>query len=102
MACEGDLSCALGLSTFETDHPKESEADKQKKQASQYSDAAKAALKDGKTTLVGTTPNSRGWVPVTKLVGGKLVKAFNTKNGGAEVGAAGTGVTDKTFEKGKS
>ena len=106
MVCEGDLSCALGLSTFETGSgPKESEADKQQKQASQYSDAAKAALKDGKTTLVGTAiPNSRGWVPVTKLVDGKLVKkAFNTKNGEfAEVGAAGTGVTDKTFEKGKS
>ena len=106
MVCEGDLSCALGLSTFETGSgPKESEADKQKKQASQYSDAAKAALKDGKTTLVGTAiPNSRGWVPVTTLVGGKMVKkAFNTKNGEfAEVGAAGTGVTDKTFEKGKS
>ena len=73
---------------------KESEADKQKKQASQYSDVAKAALKDGKTTLVGTIiPNSRGWVPVTKLVDGKFVKkAFNTKNGEfAEVaGAAGT------------
>ncbi|BCU98654.1 MAG: hypothetical protein CM15mV23_0350 [Eurybiavirus sp.] len=106
MVCEGDLSCALGLSTFETGSgPKESEGDKQKKQMSQYSDAAKSALKDGKTQLVGTAiPNSRGWVPVTKLVGGKLVKkAFNTKNGEfAEVGAAGTGVTDKTFEKGKS
>ena len=106
MVCEGDLSCALGLSTFETGSgPKESEADKQKKQASQYSDAAKAALKDGKTTLVGTAiPNSRGWVPVTKLVDGKFVKkAFNTKNGEfAEVGAPGTGVSEKTFEKGKS
>ena len=49
-------------------------------------------------------PNSRGWVPVTKLIDGKPVKkAFNTKNGEfAEVGAAGTGVSDKTFEKGKS
>ena len=106
MVCDGDLSCALGLSTFETGAGgKESEGDKQKKQMSQYSDAAKSALKDGKTQLVGTAiPNSRGWVPVTKLVGGKLVKkAFNTKNGEfAEVGAAGTGVTDKTFEKGKS
>ena len=106
MVCEGDLSCALGLSTFETGSgAKESEADKQKKQASQYSDAAKAALKDGKTTLVGTAiPNSRGWVPVTKLIGGKFVKkAFNTKNGEfAEVGAPGTGVSEKTFEKGKS
>ena len=106
MVCEGDLSCALGLSTFETGSgAKESEADKQMKQMSQYSDAAKGALKDGKTTLVGTAiPNSRGWVPVTTLVGGKFVKkAFNTKNGEfAEVGAAGTGVTDKTFEKGKS
>ena len=106
MVCEGDLSCALGLSTFETGSgPKESEGDKQKKQMSQYSDAAKSALKDGKTQLIGTAiPNSRGWVPVTKLIGGKLVKkAFNTKNGEfAEVGAAGTGVTDKTFEKGKS
>ena len=106
MVCEGDLSCALGLSTFETGSgAKESEADKQMKQMSQYSDAAKSALKDGKTTLVGTAiPNSRGWVPVTTLVGGKFVKkAFNTKNGEfAEVGAAGTGVTDKTFEKGKS
>ena len=106
MVCDGDLSCALGLSTFETGAgAKESEADKQKKQMSQYSDAAKSALKDGKTQLVGTAkPNSRGWVPVTKLVGGKLVKkAFNTKNGEfAEVGAPGTGVTSKTFEKGKS
>ena len=106
MVCDGDLSCALGLSTFETGAGgKESEGDKQKKQMSQYSDAAKAALKDGKTQLVGTAiPNSRGWVPVTKFVGGKLVKkAFNTKNGEfAEVGAAGTGVTSKTFEKGKS
>jgi hypothetical protein len=106
MVCEGDLSCALGLSTFETGSgANESEADKQKKQASQYSDAAKAALKDGKTTLVGTAiPNSRGWVPVTKLVDGKFVKkAFNTKNGEfAEVGAPGTGVSEKTFEKGKS
>ena len=106
MVCEGDLSCALGLSTFETGSgPKESEGDKQKKQMSQYSDAAKSALKDGKTQLIGTAiPNSRGWVPVTTLVGGKFVKkAFNTKNGEfAEVGAAGTGVTDKTFEKGKS
>ena len=106
MVCEGDLSCALGLSTFETGAGgKESEGDKQMKQMSQYSDAAKSALKDGKTQLVGTAiPNSRGWVPVTKLVGGKLVKkAFNTKNGEfAEVGAAGTGVTSKTFEKGKS
>ena len=106
MVCDGDLSCALGLSTFETGAGgKESEADKQKKQMSQYSDAAKSALKDGKTQLVGTAkPNSRGWVPVTKLEGGKLVKkAFNTKNGEfAEVGAPGTGVTSKTFEKGKS
>ena len=106
MVCEGDLSCALGLSTFETGAGgKESEGDKQMKQMSQYSDAAKSALKDGKTQLVGTAiPNSRGWVPVTTLVGGKFVKkAFNTKNGEfAEVGAAGTGVTDKTFEKGKS
>ena len=106
MVCEGDLSCALGLSTFETGAGgKESEGDKQKKQMSQYSDAAKSALKDGKTQLVGTAiPNSRGWVPVTKLIGGQLVKkAFNTKNGEfAEVGAAGTGVTSKTFEKGKS
>ena len=72
---------------------------------SQYSDAAKSALKDGKTQLIGTAiPNSRGWVPVTKFIGGKLVKkAFNTKNGEfAEVGAAGTGVTSKTFEKGRS
>ena len=39
-----------------------------------------------------------------QVSGGKLVKkAFNTKNGEfAEVGAAGTGVTSKTFEKGKS
>ncbi len=106
LVCEGDLSCALGLSTFETGSgAKESEADKQKKQASQYSDAAKAALKDGKTQLVGTAiPNSRGWVPVQKLVNGKFVKkAFNTKNGEfAEVGAPGTGVSEKTFEKGKS
>ena len=106
MVCEGDLSCALGLSTFETGSgAKESEADKQKKQASQYSDAAKSALKDGKTQLVGTAiPNSRGWVPVQKLIGGKFVKqAFNTKNGEfAEVGAPGTGVSEKTFEKGKS
>ena len=106
MVCEGDLSCALGLSTFETGSgAKESEADKQKKQMSQYSDAAKSALKDGKTQLVGTAiPNSRGWVPVQKLIGGKFVKqAFNTKNGEfAEVGAPGTGVSEKTFEKGKS
>ena len=106
LVCEGDLSCALGLSTFETGTgAKESEADKQMKQKSQYSDAAKGALKDGKTQLVGTAiPNSRGWVPVTKLIGGKLVKkAFNTKNGEfAEVGAAGTGVSESTFEKGKS
>jgi hypothetical protein len=106
MVCEGDLSCALGLSTFETGSgAKESEADKQMKQMSQYADAAKGALKDGKTTLVGTAiPNSRGWVPVTKLIGGKFVKkAFNTKNGEfAEVGAAGTGVTSRTFESGKS
>ena len=106
MVCDGDLSCALGLSTFETGSgAKESEADKQKKQASQYSDAAKSALADGKTTLIGTAiPNSRGWIPVTKLIDGKPVKkAFNTKNGEfAEVGAAGTGVSDKTFEKGKS
>ena len=106
MVCEGDLSCALGLSTFETGAGgKESEGDKQMKQMSQYSDDAKSALKDGKTQLVGTAiPNSRGWVPVTKLIGGQLVKkAFNTKNGEfAEVGAAGTGVTSKTFEKGKS
>ena len=106
LVCEGDLSCALGLSTFETGTgAMESEADKQMKQKSQYSDAAKGALKDGKTQLVGTAiPNSRGWVPVTKLVGGKLVKkAFNTKNGEfAEVGAAGTGVSESTFEKGKS
>ena len=106
MVCEGDLSCALGLSTFETGAGgKESEGDKQMKHMSQYSDAAKSALKDGKTQLVGTAiPNSRGWVPVTKLIGGQLVKkAFNTKNGEfAEVGAAGTGVTSKTFEKGKS
>ena len=52
MVCDGDLSCALGLSTFETGAGgKESEADKQKKQMSQYSDAAKSALKDGKTQL---------------------------------------------------
>jgi len=106
MVCEGDLSCALGLSTFETGTgAKESEADKQKKQMSQYSDAAKSALKDGKTQLVGTAiPNSRGWVPVQKLIDGKFVKqAFNTKNGEfAEVGAPGTGVSEKTFEKGKS
>ena len=37
MICGGDLSCALGLSTFETCHgPKESEGDKSKKQQSQY------------------------------------------------------------------
>ena len=106
MVCEGDLSCALGLSTFETGTgAKESEADKQMKQISQFSDAAKGALKNGKTQLVGTAiPNSRGWVPVTTLIGGKLIKkAFNTRNGEfSEVGAAGTGVTEKTFEKGTS
>ena len=106
MVCEGDLSCALGLSTFETGTgAKESEADKQMKQISQFSDAAKGALKNGKTLLVGTAiPNSRGWVPSTTMIAGKMVKkAFNTKNGEfAEVGAAGTGVVASTFEKGKS
>ena len=106
MVCEGDLSCALGLSTFETGTgAKESEADKQMKQISQFSDAAKGALKNGKTLLVGTAiPNSRGWVPATTMIAGKMVKkAFNTKNGEfAEVGAAGTGVSESTFEKGKS
>ena len=106
MICDGDLSCALGLSTFETGAGgKEGEGDKQKKQVSQYSSAAKGALKSGKTQVVGSgKPNSRGWVPVTKLENGKFKKkAFNTKNGEfAEVGAPGTGVTDKSFEKGKS
>ena len=75
MVCDGDLSCALGLSTFETGAGgKEGEADKQKKQISQYSDAAKEALRDGKTQVVGLhTSNSRGWVPVTTL-NGKPVK----------------------------
>ena len=106
MVCDGDLSCALGLSTFETGAGgKEGEADKQKKQISQYSDAAKGALKSGKTQVVGSgKPNSRGWVPVTSYQNGKPVKkAFNTRSGEfAEVGAPGTGVTDKSFEKGKS
>ena len=106
MVCDGDLSCALGLSTFETGSGgKESEADKQKKQVSQYSDAAKGALKDGKTQVVGSgKPNSRGWVPVNTMENGKQVKkAFNTRSGEfAEVGASGTGVSDKSFEKGKS
>ena len=106
MICDGDLSCALGLSTFETGAGgKEGEADKQKKQISQYSDAAKGALKNGKTQVVGSgKPNSRGWVPVTTYENGKPVKkAFNTRNGEfAEVGASGTGVTDKSFENGKS
>ena len=106
MVCDGDLSCALGLSTFETGAGgKEGEADKQKKQISQYSDAAKGALKNGKTQVVGSgKPNSRGWVPVTTYENGKPVKkAFNTRNGEfAEVGASGTGVTDKSFENGKS
>ena len=95
MVCDGDLSCALGLSTFETGAGgKESDADKQKKQVSQYSDAAKGALKNGKTQVVGSgKPNSRGWVPVTTMENGKPVKkAFNTKSGEfAEVGAPGTG-----------
>jgi len=106
MVCDGDLSCALGLSTFETGAGgKESDADKQKKQVSQYSDAAKGALKSGKTQVVGSgKPNSRGWVPVTSYENGKPVKkAFNTRSGEfAEVGAPGTGVSDKSFEKGKS
>tara|TARA_B100001029_G_scaffold24749_1_gene17360 strand:+ start:18498 stop:21011 length:2514 start_codon:yes stop_codon:yes gene_type:complete len=106
MVCDGDLSCALGLSTFETGSGgKESDADKQKKQVSQYSDAAKGALKNGKTQVVGSgKPNSRGWVPVTTMENGKPVKkAFNTKSGEfAEVGAPGTGVSDQSFEKGKS
>ena len=106
MVCDGDLSCALGLSTFETGAGgKESDADKQKKQVSQYSDAAKGALKNGKTQVVGSgKPNSRGWVPVTTMENGKPVKkAFNTKSGEfAEVGAPGTGVSDQSFEKGKS
>ena len=106
MICDGDLSCALGLSTFETGAGgKESEADKQKKQVSQYSDAAKGALKNGKTQVVGSgKPNSRGWVPVTTMENGKQVKkAFNTRSGEfAEVGASGTGVNDRSFEKGKS
>ena len=106
MVCDGDLSCALGLSTFETGAGgKEGEGDKQKKQISQYSDAAKGALKGGKTQVVGSgKPNSRGWVPVTKFENGKMVKkAFNTKNGEfANVGAKGTGVSDRSFEKGKS
>ena len=106
MICDGDLSCALGLSTFETGAGgKEGEADKQKKQISQYSDSAKSALKNGKTQVVGSgKPNSRGWVPVTTYENGKPIKkAFNTRNGEfAEVGAPGTGVTDKSFENGKS
>ena len=106
MVCDGDLSCALGLSTFETGAGgKESDADKQKKQVSQYSDAAKGALKSGKTQVVGSgKPNSRGWVPVTSYENGKPVKkAFNTRSGEfAEVGAPGTGVSDKSYEKGKS
>ena len=54
MICGGDLSCALGLSTFETCHgPKESEGDKTKKQQSQYGDAAKEELAGGKTRVVG-------------------------------------------------
>ena len=62
-------------------------------------------MKGGKTQVVGSgKPNSRGWVPVTKFENGKMVKkAFNTKNGEfANVGAKGTGVSDRSFEKGKS
>ena len=106
MICGGDLSCALGLSTFETCHgPKESEGDKTKKQQSQYGDAAKKELAGGKTRVVGNgKPNSRGYVPVTKIVDGVEKKmGFNTKTGEyAEVGAAGTGISDQSFEKGKS
>ena len=106
MVCKGELSCALGLSTFETGAGgRESEGDKSKKQQSMYSAAAQSELKGGKTLVVGDgKPNSRGYVPVTTMVDGKMTKrAFNTKTGEyALVGAAGTGVSDSTFEKGKS
>ena len=62
-------------------------------------------MKNGKTQVVGSgKPNSRGWVPVTTMENGKQVKkAFNTRSGEfAEVGASGTGVNDRSFEKGKS
>ena len=54
--------------------------------------------------LLVTVANSRGYVPVTKIVDGVEKKlGFNTKTGEyAEVGAAGTGISDQSFEKGKS
>lgn len=108
MICDGDLSCALGLSTFETCHgPNESEEDKNKKQQSQYSDAAKEKIKSSKARVVGTgKPNSRGYVPVETYnpeTGNYEKKGLNTKTGEiTEVGASGTGITSGSFEKGKS
>ena len=107
MVCDGDLSCALGLSTFETaaGGGKEGEADKSKKAQSQYADGAKAALKKKGTQIIGSgIPNSRGFTTAKTLVDGKFVKkAFNTVTGEfAEVGAPGTGISSKSFEKGKS
>ena len=106
MVCKGDLSCALGLSTFNTGYGgRESEGDKSKKAQSQYGSAAQSVLADGKTLIVGSgIPNSRGYTSATTMIDGVMTKrAFNTKTGEfAEVGAAGTGVTEATFEKGKS
>ncbi len=106
LVCEGDLSCALGLSTFSTSAgPQESENDKIKKAQSQYGSAAKAALEKGGAQIVGTgKPNSRGFTTAKKLIGGKFVKkAFNTVTGEfADVGAPGTGIKSSSFEKGKS
>ena len=106
MVCKGDLSCALGLSTFNTGYGgRESEGDKSKKAQSQYAAAAQSVLADGKTLIVGSgIPNSRGYTSATTMIDGVMTKkAFNTRTGEfAEVGAAGTGVTEATFEKGKS
>ena len=106
LVCEGDLSCALGLSTFSTSAgPQESEYDKSKKAQSQYGGAAKAVLAKAGAQIVGSgIPNSRGFTTAKKLIGGKFVKkAFNTITGEfADVGAPGTGIVSSTFEKGKS
>lgn len=108
MVCDGDLSCSLGLSTFETCHgPKESEDDKNKKQQSQYGDAAKEKIKDTKARVIGTgKPNSRGYVPVeiyNSETGLYEKKGLNTKTGEVtEVGASGTGISSGSFEKGQS
>jgi hypothetical protein len=99
--CDGALSCAIGISTFETCQGAQAKGnDKKKKEEDQYK------VKPPKSgEVVGNgKPNSKGYVPFSE--GGKQY-AFNTKTGekievdttlDPEGFAEKTGISQKSFD----